>query len=732
MSTQQQLDYVTNTSVTNTIEEYNDLQSPYIVALYTVDKTNKIITKVKGNNWTINNSSFIKTCLPETDSISIRVDPITELKYKNITGITVKFNTIIENEDAIPKLDSISAILFDKEYPIIFDRKIGTENVFECALFNNLPTSSIYNAIQAYEFYIKLNFNGNHSNCNLTIYGLSIEIEFDNKLETEKEAMYSRLEPYFNDIDLELLDLSRKITGDSSGIELYSDNPIEIMSDDDIMVHAYYMKDGTEYDIEYMDIKWYMSNIKDNGVWVGYEYLGATNTDDSGIASLAYTKKDFSDFNLKCVLEGNKNIYPAMLSEDFTVTKYSVDFNVETDKASYEVVNSTIAQSDILLYFDTNINEDYPLNITIQLLNSSNGLLKTYTKNNATGTFNVTIPKGDYNSNLNKIKIFVNEGEFNKYSEQVIPITINNTQTATKTYKNTSISILYTHSNYYNDTCTIIVRDKDNVNTKCGGSCTVKIGSKTFTVNSNSSTEYTFKYDSSHGITDKGVDGAEVIYPVNITYKGNTVGDIVYNTSSTTININIKTWKTSTRFFNNYAGYSENTDSGSYRKWYTLNSGSTHLNICGGTSDSTAIASSSGTHKKPRLLKCYNASFNTAVKINKVTVSYQEANFPKNDSLSASNACNITNPDKHCHVYIPERSNETQHGTATSIPRTDGKTNNYVTRTYSRTGNWNASDINKISMYLHYNANNNGNPGRLKVRNCKITVVYRYPQGYSN
>lgn len=727
--TQQQLDYVSNTAVTNTIEEYNTIPSPYIVALYTVNNANQKIRKVKGNNWIISDGSFDKQCLPENDSLSIRVDPIVELKYKNITGITVNFYAEIDNEDAIPKINNISGILFDKEYPMYFDKYITKgDNTFECGLFDGRSTSEIYNAIQAYEFYVKLNFDGNRGNCKISIKNFSIEIHFENKLEVEKDAMYSRLEPYFTDIDIMLEKLRKEISTDDTYIELNDTDQIEINQSTMIGVKAGYTKGGTDYDLVDVDIEWYMSNTKNkNGEWVAYELVATTDTNSDGVAYLAYTPKTLNNFSLQCVYRGTEYVYPATLQTEMKVIKYTPDLGASLNKYTYNITptsNNTYVYDNIVVTCETDIDSSYPQNVTLQLIKTVNNVdqvIYTYTKNNVSGTFNFITT--NYNENLNKIKVYSSSGEYNNYTEKVFVkgtdfnVVKGQNQQTTVT---TSMGAM-TGNNMYGDTFSF------RINNAYGGTCSVTVGSKSFNLNptSTNGNVYSFKLDSSHGFSDNR-DGSDKSYSIKIVYNGITVGNKVYKSMTYNGTTTLHAYKTSTRFMSNYKGYPENTDDGSYRKWSTFNSGSTHMNICGGTSDSSAIASSSGTHKKPRRLQAYNNNFSSNLTIKEFTFSYEEANYPKNDSLGSQNSCNITKPKDWLAVNVGGTTYKA--GNESSISRTDGSHNSFSKRSFTKSGTWNVAQINALKATITYNANNNGNVGRLKVRNMKLMIKYRVNQ----
>ena len=194
---QRETDRLITNVITKTIDTYNTIVSPVVINTF---------KKVKGDNWirneeTIENSTgketyyiYVKNNLAEYDTLSIRVDPVKELKYKKIKGINVKFDAKIANTISVPKLSSITGIIFDKEYPVIINQNVKKNNSIECELFSDgVNGETIYNAIQNYEFFINLNFNGNKSNCKLSISNIMIEIIFDNELDKEKEALYNRL-----------------------------------------------------------------------------------------------------------------------------------------------------------------------------------------------------------------------------------------------------------------------------------------------------------------------------------------------------------------------------------------------------------------------------------------------------------------------------------------------------------------------------------------------------------
>ena len=165
---QRETDRLITNVITKTIDTYNTIVSPVVINTF---------KKVKGDNWirneeTIENSTgketyyiYVKNNLAEYDTLNIRVDPVKELKYKKIKGINVKFDAKIANTISVPKLSSITGIIFDKEYPVIINQNVKKNNSIECELFSDgVNGETIYNAIQNYEFFINLNFNGNKSN----------------------------------------------------------------------------------------------------------------------------------------------------------------------------------------------------------------------------------------------------------------------------------------------------------------------------------------------------------------------------------------------------------------------------------------------------------------------------------------------------------------------------------------------------------------------------------------
>ena len=307
---QRETDRLITNVITKTIDTYNTIVSPVVINTF---------KKVKGDNWirneeTIENSTgketyyiYVKNNLAEYDTLSIRVDPVKELKYKKIKGINVKFDAKIANTISVPKLSSITGIIFDKEYPVIINQNVKKNNSIECELFGDgVNGETIYNAIQNYEFFINLNFNGNKSNCKLSISNIMIEIIFDNELDKEKEALYNRLEPYFNDLSV-VVDAINQIVNPTytpvmtltSQYEMLKSSTLEctLMVNDTPLPNA--------------EIEWYVNDV----------FQGSTNTNDDGVARLAWQIDDLTDFKLECRYAGHGEYNSATMVQNVTAVK---------------------------------------------------------------------------------------------------------------------------------------------------------------------------------------------------------------------------------------------------------------------------------------------------------------------------------------------------------------------------------------------------------------------------
>ena len=357
---QRETDRLITNVITKTIDTYNTIVSPVVINTF---------KKVKGDNWirneeTIENSTgketyyiYVKNNLAEFDTLSIRVDPVKELKYKKIKGINVMFDAKIANTISVPKLSSITGIIFDKEYPVIINQNVKKNNSIECELFGDgVNGETIYNAIQNYEFFINLNFNGNKSNCKLSISNIMIEIIFDNELDKEKEALYNRLEPYFNDLSV-VVDAINQIVNPTytpvmtltSQYEMLKSSTLEctLMVNDAPLPNA--------------EIEWYVNDV----------FQGSTNTNDDGVARLAWQIDDLTDFKLECRYAGHGEYNSASMVQNVTAVKMNPNITCSLNKEgkNYQCNNSTY--EPMIIDCDNDLVEEYPIKIAYKLYNNN-------------------------------------------------------------------------------------------------------------------------------------------------------------------------------------------------------------------------------------------------------------------------------------------------------------------------------------------------------------------------
>lgn len=696
--TQREVDKLITQSVTNTIDAYNTITSPYIVTLF---------KKVKGNNWLIDQTelgdekyyTYTKQLLPDTDTLKLRIDPISQLKYKYITDFTINFNTEISNYNAKPKISNVTAIVFDNEYPLEVNEYIEESNTIECGLFDmDLDDTVIYDAIQASEFWIELNFNGNGSNCKLVINNFNVEIGFSDDLEIERNAIYNRLEDLFDDIDLNLDDLNRTIHPENYPvISLISDTYekfktkkfIGVISIDDVVMAN-------------QSIDYYINDI----------YKGTSISDINGQFDINVEDMN-DDFNIKCIFKGNSLFESTSLNQNIIVNKYTPDLTLIFQKTNFSYVETPPQKEPINFNCELDLIEGYPVKIECYLKDNSGTILNSLTFNEVNNDFNITFT--DYNVNATNILVKVIGNENYNDVEKTQNITI--TKTSSITYITPKITLVSSHNNYSDN---LHFRVKNGTTNLTAGTCTITVNGKTKTV-SNSNGTFSIPLTTTYGVSNLTSDKS---YSYKIVYNGYTSGSTIYNSVSLSGNVTVEAPRTKSVYFNNYAGTPSNTNDGSYRKWYTLNSGSYHQCICG-NADYT-IASSSGTHNTPRCLKAYNVTTGlSGITVTGFTVTYYDSNYPYKDSLSTSNSCNVGKSNSQCKVTLK----------GTTYTFTDKVTvgnKSWSKHSFSKSGLKVTSDYNSISMVLCWGKNTNGNPGRLKVQSCQVKYTFRYNQTISN
>lgn len=699
---QRETDRLITNVITKTIDTYNTIVSPVVINTF---------KKVKGDNWirneeTIENSTgketyyiYVKNNLAEYDTLSIRVDPVNELKYKKIKGINVKFDAKIANTISIPKLSSITGIIFDKEYPVIINQNVKKNNSIECELFGDgVNGETIYNAIQNYEFFINLNFNGNKSNCKLSISNIMIEIIFDNELDKEKEALYNRLEPYFNDLSV-VVDAINQIVNPTYTPVMTLTTQYEMLKSSTLECTLM----ANDIPLPNAEIEWYVNDV----------FQGSTNTNDDGVARLAWQIDDLTDFKLECRYAGHGEYNSASMVQNVTAVKMNpnITCSLNKERKNYQVNNSTY--EPMIIDCDNDLVEEYPIKITYKLYNN-NTLLSSVDYGEVDDDFYIELLS--YPKNVNKIIIEAKENDW--YSGQTITIsgiTINNMGSNQTTFKSPTVSLASSY-NYYGDYLYFKVM-LGNQRLK-SGTCNIKVGNKTLSnVKPNGDGYYLFRLNTANGVSNTTKD--KTIKYV-ITYNGDKANNINSVKKNGTFKLHAKDSKTV--FFNKYNGYDKNSNTKPYRKWYTLESGKEKVCVCGNSSN--PISSSSGTYPRPRKLKCSSPSLNIAdAVIDSVTVSYEDANYPKNDNLNTHNSISIGKSKNQCTIHLGKKHVMTD--------KVNAGNKTFKKHSFKLNGSWSLKQINDMYIILDWAKNTNGNVGRLKVRNCKVKVSYRIKQTIS-
>ncbi|MBO7043869.1 hypothetical protein J6W34_04950 [bacterium] len=735
--TQNQVDYLTDTSLTDTIETYNTITSPLTVGYF---------KKIKGNNWYIrqlgNNllgepSYFSKDNLVENDNLLIRVEPINELRYKTITNITVKFRVEYYNHSAVPKVDNIKAILFDKEYSVYFDKyiKSGENNVFNCELFG-VTSADIYNALQALEFYIDINFNGNRSNCNITIKDFKIDISFTNKLETEKKAIYSRLEEYFDNYD-EYIDLySDFLFNKDTKIVDFSDSgseikPYLVFVDDTIKVKLCYKHDKnseTYYPLVDENVHWFISEERHNDKWVNYKDYGYTNTSsqsgNEGVAELkGYIAKDeafnLGKFGVVVLYEGNKwndendeyskysQIKKSRLDFDMIVGKFTPTVEISPNSNNYIVnqhLDGSKTYSQMIINFNTNIPEDCPTTIKCVLMNGNTELANTtLTKTNfsKSGYFIYD----NYPTNCNKVKIITEENKYAKESTTIANINI-------------SSNVDYNIRSYYAELCSSDNYSGDRLyfRVRCNQGGELPIGEQLTITVGGISQNVTINNDGYALFTNTGGFGYSLqTWQVKYNGRDDVNNSVRHNSFVSNGNVNIYVYEWSAwHSFKNYYGVSwngtdynvDNTNSGKWKKWSTL----------GDTSICSKIGAAGTDGRQPRRLKItgFDNPFTGNVSVRSAELTFKDMCY----SDSSGVAPQIRTNDDWCWFYLGTND---KRGVAHKV-----KEDTWGEHNFARNGSWNLNQVNATYVLIAYNENTGSKSGTITLGGKKRTIEIKY------
>jgi len=183
------IDNIADDRLTLSIDELNDISSPY---------SHEDIGSVEGNNWIIGDNEYTKYNLIENDKVVFSYAPITDLSQKDIAGIIVSFDYVVENYSMLPLLDNISIIHDSIEYKNADLPMNASGHIdMDCQLFG-IDNEVLNTIISSKGFGIGLTFNGNKSNATLELSNVKLKVSFSNKLQEEIDAVKNRLS---NDFD---------------------------------------------------------------------------------------------------------------------------------------------------------------------------------------------------------------------------------------------------------------------------------------------------------------------------------------------------------------------------------------------------------------------------------------------------------------------------------------------------------------------------------------------------
>ena len=169
------------------IDEENVTVSPYLLNP----------TVFVGNNWFVDEvGDFVKLGLAEDDSISFPVNAITTLVYKDITGIIVSFDYDVNSKCILRNVGLVCA--GQTLYKSVETLLKGQGHIdVDCSLFG-FESSIVDTAISEQGFSIGLNFDGVKSNATVILSNVTISLKFQNKLQTEMNAVANRISATFD------------------------------------------------------------------------------------------------------------------------------------------------------------------------------------------------------------------------------------------------------------------------------------------------------------------------------------------------------------------------------------------------------------------------------------------------------------------------------------------------------------------------------------------------------
>ena len=175
-----------------------------------------------GNNWFFDEiGDFVKLGLAEDDSISFPVTPITNLLYKNITGVSVGFDFDVSSKCILRNVGLVCA--GQTLYKSVDNVLEGHGHIdVDCSLFG-FSSDIVNTAISEQGFSIVLNFDGVKSNATVILRDVTFSLAFTNDLMSESDAVVNRVN-FQTDFYLDDDELILQI-GDGSGKGRRGDDP---------------------------------------------------------------------------------------------------------------------------------------------------------------------------------------------------------------------------------------------------------------------------------------------------------------------------------------------------------------------------------------------------------------------------------------------------------------------------------------------------------------------------
>lgn len=269
LNPQRQIDTLEQeTKVTQTIDDYNILQSPYTVNVWNYkDPTSNETPTYEYTNWIRNTGLNSITGLHgvETDLIHITFPAIKPLEHKLITRIDIVTDIIVEKDvnvdyDNYPSINNVGIGIKDTYNTIQLStgKNVGVRvnsntgelegipisNDMEDVIFTNNENNLIwgYNQenldqlIQSGEFSVEFNINLGNNTHNITLKNTYLKFYFTDYFESESEAVENRLES-----------LGYTLDNASRNYQLYVD-------DDGDLWQEYYSRDSPIFSIEDGDL----------------------------------------------------------------------------------------------------------------------------------------------------------------------------------------------------------------------------------------------------------------------------------------------------------------------------------------------------------------------------------------------------------------------------------------------------------------------------------------------